>query len=93
MRAVHYHGAHGTCLAVLNTPGRKFTKMVTIDYPVRVRRISNAEAIKYSRDMTTMTPQRLAKGMLNTGRRFGITKAAQTILQAVRDTPLLEKVA
>jgi hypothetical protein len=76
----------GCHLAVLGIPGRKFTKMVIIDYPVRVRRITNEEADLYSRDLPDWAPSRLARRMLDTGRRFGITKSAREILKAALKT-------
>lgn len=81
MRAVHYRFEHGSQLALMGLPGRKFTKLVVIDYPVRIRKVTNQEAEKFARDMDDWTPARLAKGMRNTGRRFGITKSALALLR------------
>lgn len=81
MRAVHYRFESGSQLALMGIPGRKFTKLVVIDYPVKVRRVPNQEAVKFARDMDGWSVARLAKSMRGTGRRFGITKSALALLR------------
>lgn len=80
MRAVHYRSEQGSHLALLGTPGRKFTQMVLVDYPVRVTRVLNDDAVKYSRDMERLTVEQLAKDMKDTGARFGITVGARKLI-------------
>lgn len=82
-RAVHYHSDEGAHCAVLGKPGRKFTHMAIIDYPVRLLRVPNAEAVRYSRDIEGTTVQTVAQKMLSAGRRLGITLGAKRLLKAI----------
>ncbi|MCH7502574.1 MAG: hypothetical protein IIA10_04390 [Proteobacteria bacterium] len=85
-RAVHYHSDEGVHCAVLGRPGRKFTPMVLIDYPVRLRKIPNAEAVRYSRDIDGTTVQTVAQKMLAAGERMGINKSARKLLNEITTT-------
>lgn len=82
MKAVHYRSADCAHLAVLGKPGRKFTKMVLIDYPVRMTKVLNASAEKYAREMPTMTLKQVCRKFLQAGKRMGITKGARELLKA-----------
>lgn len=75
-------------MAILGKPGHKFTRMASIEYPIRVRRIPNESAVKYSRDMSDTTVADEASKMLAAGERMGITKGAATLLtEALTITP------
>ncbi len=88
MRAVHYHSPEGVHCAVLGSPGRKFTKMAVIDFPVKLRKVVNYEADRYSREMLDTTVKKIARKMLAVGKRRGITKGAKQLLRdALKFTP------
>lgn len=89
MRAVRIHTNDGTFSAVLGEPGRKYTQFVCLDkFPVRKRKMGNAEAERFSTPLTLGKKdyplKRAVNNMLRVGRQHGITKGAKQLLMEAK---------
>lgn len=76
----------GEATAIIGEPGRKFTKAVWIDAPVRLRKVPNDVMRGASRTVPYTFPKplvRAARNMLRAGKRLGITQSAQSFLYDV----------
>ena len=76
--------------AILGKAGRKFTKYVPMDFPIRVRKILNADVDKFTTQLTigkskrNYPLKRAANHMLRVGRMHGISGAARKFLQEAK---------
>ena len=83
MNAVRYHSEEGNRLAVVVKEGHKWTHLVWIDYPIRLRKVKKTEE-RYFKSIPDGNPERIARQMLEAGRgAFGITKGAEQALKEV----------
>jgi len=62
MRVMMLHTGHGFKTVVMGDPGRKWTPYVEIEYPVRLRKITNADAVKRPEERREGTKSRRRRG-------------------------------
>ena len=79
-----YSMDHGSRIALVGEPGRKFTPLVYIDSPIRVWRVPNVDK-RYFHDVEQgargLKPT--ARSMLKAGKQLGITVGAKKFLRAI----------
>lgn len=80
MRVVWMHTDEGSQTAILGDPGRKWTPFVMIEFPVRLRRIKNADVGRYTKELEYPL-KKACRAYLKIGRKHGITKGAKTLIR------------
>ena len=80
MRVMSLHTEHGSKTVVMGEPGRKWTPFVIIEYPVRLKRIKNADVDRYAREIN-YPAKKAVREFRRIGRKNGITKGALTLLK------------
>lgn len=80
MRVVRLKTDIGQFPVVMGEPGRKFTQYVRIGYPVRVRKITNEEAARYSTEINYPL-RRACRRMIRFGAHGNISKQARQFLK------------
>lgn len=85
MKFVRYKTPSGAVAAIIGNAGRKYTPTVWLDYPVRLRKVPNAEVARYTEELTTTTVNTAARQMLYAGKRMGITGGAKKFLSQAQE--------
>ena len=85
MRLARFHAIDGARVALIDEPGRIYTKMVYIDSPMRVHKVANGDLATYSQEIIqgARKIKPTARRMLKAGKRLGITKGAKKFLRRV----------
>jgi hypothetical protein len=87
-KAVKIHTIDGVFTAVLGEPGRIYTPYVSIDFPVRKRKMANGDVERFTRPLLKGIDdypiRRICNHMLRVGRQHGITKGAKALLQEAK---------
>ena len=93
MQVVRIHTDDGFHTAILGEPGTKFTSYVAVSFPVRKRRIRNADVTKHTRPLLVAVGKsgqkdyplkRAANHILRIGRQHGISGGAKELLLAAK---------
>jgi hypothetical protein len=98
MQVVRMHMQHGKyprihssfTTAIIGEAGRKFTKYIALDFPVRIRKILNTDVEKFTSQLTIGKARqdyplkKAANHMLRVGRQHGISGAARKFLREAR---------
>lgn len=77
-------GSEQCCTAILGERGRKFTPLVTVEFPIRVRKVPNELVDRSTRDIEGCTLAQAVRRYRKIGREHGITKGATRFLKEVR---------
>ena len=80
MRVMSLHTEEGFKTVIMGESGRKWTQYVLIDYPVRVRKIKNADVERYARELKYPL-KKACNEFKRFGRTAGITKGAKVMLK------------
>ena len=83
MMLKRFYGVDGARVALIDEPGRIYTKMVYIDSPMRVHKIANGDVATFSQEIIQgeRKIKPTARRMLKAGKRLGITKSAKKFLR------------
>lgn len=80
-----FHAIDGARVALIDEPGRIYTKMVYIDSPMRVHKVPNGDVASFSYEILhgARNIKPTARAMLKAGKRLGITGGAKKFLRRV----------
>lgn len=83
MKLKRYHTMSGARVALIEEPGRIYTKMVYIDSPIRVQKVANGDVESFSHEIIqgARKIKPTARRMLKVGKKLGITKGAKKFLR------------
>lgn len=79
MQVCKYRTDQGVFTALVGEPGRKLIPVVTIDHPIRVRKVPMTEQ-KYMVPLEYPV-KKAVRGFLKAGKALGMTKSARTFLK------------
>ncbi len=85
MELKRFYGVDGARVALIDEPGRIYTKLVYIDSPIRVSKVANGDVAAFSQEIIqgARKIKPTARKMLKAGKRLGITKGAKKFLRRV----------
>lgn len=83
MKLKRFYAIDGARVALIDEPGRIYTKLVYIDSPIRLHRIANGDVEMFSREIVqgARKVKPAARAMLKVGKVLGIKKSAKKFLR------------
>jgi hypothetical protein len=80
MKVVWIHTEEGGRTAIVGEPARIYTPYVMVEFPIRLRRMPNADVAKYCTDMDYPI-KRACNRYLKIGRKQGISRGARKFIK------------